>query len=418
VNSHGDLHRGSLPDHSALSRGLTQRRFARRDFLSAAGLGAGLVGLSSVLGGCGIEGSASRDVADRVDWTDYWAKQRSTGVLDFANWPLYIDSEHGRSESLDLFTKATGIQVNYEPVIQGDAPFYATIEPQLAASEATGFDLAVITDGWYLTQLINSNFLVELDHAKLPNFDKYASDLVRNPNYDPGNRYSVTWQTGFTGIAYNTQYIKREITSFNDLADPAFKGYVGMMSDTTDLGTAALLRAGIDPSTSTPADWAQAAKWLDSQRPLVAGYYDQSYIQHLENGDTWITQAWSGDVFQANQSGYPHLKFVTPVEGQAVWHDNMVILRQAANPLDALEWMNFYYTPKIAGIVEDWVNYVCPVPDAQAYILDALDDPTVANSPLVFPTKAMNNNSHEYYVFKDYDEYQQWNDIFNAIIES
>jgi spermidine/putrescine transport system substrate-binding protein len=151
---------------------------------------------------------------------------------------------------------------------------------------------------------------------------------------------------------------------------------------------------------------------------LVAGYYDQSYIQHLENGDTWITQAWSGDVFQANQSGYPHLKFVTPVEGQAVWHDNMVILRQAANPLDALEWMNFYYTPKIAGIVEDWVNYVCPVPDAQAYILDALDDPTVANSPLVFPTKAMNNNSHEYYVFKDYDEYQQWNDIFNAIIES
>jgi spermidine/putrescine transport system substrate-binding protein len=402
------------PTSGASARRGAPRRLPRRDFLTAAGI----VGASSLLAACGIEGSAAREGADRVNWTSYWAGQKKTGQLNFANWPLYIDSEHGKSESLALFTQATGVQVNYEPVIQGDAPFYATIEPQLAASEATGFDLAVITNGWYLTELINSNFLVELDHAYLPNFATYASDLVRSPNYDPGNKFSVTWQTGFTGIAYNTNYIKRPITSFNDLADPAFSGYVGMMSDTTDLGTAALLRAGIEPGTSTSADWKKSAKWLESQRSLVAGYYDQSYIQHLENGDTWITQAWSGDVFQANLAGYPHLKFVTPVEGQAVWHDNMVILRQAADPISALEWMNFYYTPKIAGIVEDWVNYVCPVPLAQDYILHTLDDPVVANSPLVFPTKSMTDNSHEYYVFRDYDEYQEWNDIFNTIIES
>jgi spermidine/putrescine transport system substrate-binding protein len=389
----------------------------RRELLRTAGAGAGLLGLSSLLAACGIVGSDARGGADKVDWTSYWREQKRTGQLNFANWPLYIDSEHGKSESLVDFTKATGIKVDYEAVIQGDAPFYAAIEPLLSAQEATGYDIVVMTNGWYLTQLINSNFLVELDHSKLPNFANYASDLVKNPNYDPGNKYSVTWQTGFTGIAYNTKFIDRPITSFNDLADPAFKGHVGMMNDNVELGCAALLRMGVKPANSTPKQWAESTKWLEKQRELVLGYYDQSYIQYLENEDTWITQAWSGDVFQANLSGYPHLKYVVPKEGQVVWHDNMLIPRQAQNPLSALEWMNFYYTPKIAGIVEDWVNYVCPVPKAQQYIADVIKDPTVANSPLVFPPASITAQSNPYYVYKDYDEYEAWNDTFNPIIE-
>jgi spermidine/putrescine transport system substrate-binding protein len=389
----------------------------RRELLRAAGAGAGLLGLSSLLAACGIVGSDARGGADKVDWVSYWREQKRTGQLNFANWPLYIDSEHGKSESLVDFTKSTGIKVDYEAVIQGDAPFYAAIEPLLSAQEATGYDIVVMTNGWYLTQLINSNFLVELDHSKLPNFAKYASDLVKNPNYDPGNKFSVTWQTGFTGIAYNTKFIKRPITSFDDLADPAFKGHVGMMNDNVELGCAALLRMGVKPENSTPKQWAESTKWLEKQRELVLGYYDQSYIQYLENEDTWITQAWSGDVFQANLSGYPHLKYVVPKEGQVVWHDNMLIPRQAQNPLSALDWMNYYYTPKIAGIVEDWVNYVCPVPKAQQYIADVIKDPTVASSPLVFPPASITAQSNPYYVYKDYDEYETWNDTYNPIIE-
>jgi spermidine/putrescine transport system substrate-binding protein len=274
-----------------------------------------------------------------------------------------------------------------------------------------------MTNGWYLTQLINSNFLVELDHTKLPNFAKYASPLVKSPSYDPGNKYSVTWQTGFTGIAYNTKFITRPITSFNDLADPAFKGHVGMMNDPVELGNAGLLQMGVKPVTSTPKQWKESTKWLEKQRDVVLGYYDQSYIQYLENEDTWITQAYSGDIFQANLSGYPHLKYVVPVEGQMVWHDNMIIPRQSQNALSALDWMNFYYTPKIAGIVEDWVNYVCPVPAAQAYISTVLKDPQVAQSPLVFPPPSIAKQSNEYYVYEDFDQYQTWNDTYNPILE-
>jgi spermidine/putrescine transport system substrate-binding protein len=402
----------------ALWRGLTQRRMSRRDALSVAGKGVGLLSMAALLASCGIAGSAERRGAANIDWASFWKEQKITKQLNFANWPLYIDSEHGKTVSLDLFTKATGIKVNYEPVIQGDDSFYATVEPELAAQEVTGYDLMVITNGWYFSQLIENGFLNELDLSKIPNFFKNASALVKNPSYDPGNKHSVTWQTGFTGIAYNTKMITREITSFNDLADPAFRGHVGMMNDNVELGCAALLQMGVDPVTSTMADWKESTKWLEKQRPLVAGYYDQSYISHLENGDTWISQAYSGDIFQANLSGYPHLKYVTPKEGQIVWHDNMVIPRQAQNALSALAWMNFYYTPKIAGIVEDWVSYVCPVPAAQDYILNVIKDPTVANSPLVFPSAQAAKLSHSYYIYRDYNDYQAWNDTYNPIIES
>jgi spermidine/putrescine transport system substrate-binding protein len=61
---------------------------------------------------------------------------------------------------------------------------------------------------------------------------------------------------------------------------------------------------------------------------------------------------------------------------------------------------------------------VCPVPSAKSYIDKQLDDPDVANSPLVFPNAAMDAASNEFYVYKNYDEYQLWNDTFNPIIES
>jgi spermidine/putrescine transport system substrate-binding protein len=399
----------SRPD---VVRGLTSARVSRRGFLA----GGGAAAVAALLAGCSIKGSAGS--AETVDWQRFWADAKPTKELNFANWPLYIDSEKGKSESLRLFTEATGISVDYQAVIQDNATFYATVSPILRAKGATGYDLVVMTNGFELTQMIKNGFVCELDRSRLANFDQNASDSVKDPIYDPGNRHSVVWQTGFTGLAYNPKYTGRKITSFQDLLDPAFAGHVGLMSDNTELGSLALLALGIAPEQSTPADWRKAQEWLRKLRPSVTGFYDQSYINRLENGDTWITQAWSGDVFQAQQSGFPDLEFVTPEEGQMTWHDNMLIPRQAANPVSALEWMNFYYTPKTAAIVEDWVNYVCPVPAAQDYVRDELDDPTVADSPLVFPSEEVLAASHEFRVFENYDEYSEWNGIFNAVVQS
>lgn len=405
----------------ALVRGVTEPRYTRRQALRGTGAGLASLGAAGLLSACGIAGTASKDPGGKsaADWQAWWKSQKQAKVLDFANWPLYIDTTHGKHPSLEQFTKATGIQVNYQEVIQNNAPFYAQIAPTLQAGQPIGYDLAVMTNGWYLTEVLDINkWAIPLDHTRLPNFFKNASKLARSPSYDKGNRYTVAWQSGFTAIAYNPKLTGREITSVHDLWDPKFKGHVGMMSDNTELGSVGMLALGIDPVSSTHADWEKAAKLLTKQRDegLVRQYYDQSYIKALENGDVWITQAWSGDVFQANNSGYPHLKFVVPKEGMMVWTDNMFIPLHAAHPLDALMWMNFYYQPKIGAEVADWVNYVTPVATARPILLK--QDPSVGKSPLVFPTKAMDAKAHQYYVYQSYEEFQSWNDVFNPIIQS
>ena len=146
---------------------------------------------------------------------------------------------------------------------------------------------------------------------------------------------------------------------------------------------------------------------------IVRRYYDQHYIDALESGEIWISQAWSGDVFQARASGYPNLEFVVPQEGVMHWTDNMMIPMHASNPQSAIMWMDFYYQPEVAARVADWVNYITPVPDAKAIIAGPLDDPSVARSDLVFPTADI--NARDYRVFSGKDEFEAWNGIFAPI---
>jgi len=93
-----------------------------------------------------------------------------------------------------------------------------------------------VTNGIYLTNYQNQHWLTELDPSKLPNFTQNAAPTILARSFDPGNRFTIPWQSGFTGIGYNPALTGRAITSFADLFDPKFKGKVGMFSENQDLG--------------------------------------------------------------------------------------------------------------------------------------------------------------------------------------
>jgi spermidine/putrescine transport system substrate-binding protein len=350
-------------------------------------LASGVAGLSAIAASC----SFSSSEPDFVDWAGWWSRRERTGELDFANWPYYIDRRRdGTHPSLERFTERTGITLNYYRPIKDNASFLSRIEPDLRARRPTGYDLMVITNGPELSELIERGWLIPLDHTRLPTFARQASPIVRDPYWDPENRYTVAWQSGLTGIAYRPEAadaLGRAPDSVADLFEPALRNRVGMLRDLLDLGSAGLLATGREPSSSTESDWQEAARLLTEQRDrgLVRKYYDQGYIGALQRGDVWLSQAWSGDIYQANRLGHPELRFVVPSEGVVFWTDNMVIPRGAEHPVDAIELMDFVYRPEVAALIADWVWYICPVPDAKAIVAGELDDPKVAESPLVFP---------------------------------
>ncbi|MDA8116545.1 MAG: spermidine/putrescine ABC transporter substrate-binding protein [Actinomycetota bacterium] len=406
----------------SLIRGLTMPRMSRRGFLGLAG--AGLLG--AVAAACGSSSSSSSSGKFS------WSTAKKTGQLDFANWPLYIDQEtvNGKTvyPTLQQFTKETGIKVNYQEVIQGNTSFFGKIEPNLKAGKPTGYDLMVISNGPILNSLMLYNWLTPLDHSYLPNFAKYAGASYKDPTYDPGNKYTAAWQSGFTGIAYNPKLTDGPITSLASLFDPKYAGKVGMLNaeDTPNL---VMLYLGIDPNTATEADWKKAAAAMTKQKNegIVRKYYQQNYINALENGDVAISIAYSGDIFQANQSSKgSDLKFVVPTEGVYRWTDNMCIPANSLHPVDAITYMNYVYNPRVAATMAEYINYMTPVPASKQYVIQDADATSgsnkagllaIADSPLVYPDAA--DFAHAYYGRNlSPSEYATWNSIFQPIYQA
>lgn len=378
----------------AFLRGLTRPRlarssFARRDVLRMMGAaGAGLA-----LSACGVQGQGGKEKVSRTDVQEYWAGKAGNGKLNWANWPGYMQDDR---ETIKAFEKETGIQVTYKEVIQEMGPWFGKIQAPLSAGQSIGFDLMIMTNGIQLEQCRQLGYLAPLDLAKLPNFEKNAGQAFKNPSYDPGNAHTVPYESGVTGIAYNTKYVDEEITGIAQLFDAKYKGKVGMMGDSQELGNFGMFLLGIDPEKSTKADWEKAAAKLREQRDkgIVRKYYSQDYVDAVSKGDVWMTMAWSGDVYSLTS---PDVKFVVPEEGGTIWTDNMCIPKTAENPVDALTLMDWLYVPENNVPLTEFINYMPPIPSTQEILKqkaaaatgDEKKDLTrLSTSSLIFPSEA------------------------------
>ncbi|HSK93741.1 MAG TPA: spermidine/putrescine ABC transporter substrate-binding protein [Candidatus Angelobacter sp.] len=385
-----------------------------------------------VLSACGIGASQSPSASAGGSQEPVGGGEPS-GVLNFTNWPLYIDQDDdGNSPTIQQFEDDTNIDVTYNEAIQDNTSFFATIQPQLQAGQDPGHDIIVMTD-WMIGNMIELGYLERLDLARdVPNFEEHAADKYKDRSYDPGNLYSVPYQSGITGIGYNPALVDEEITSLAQLLDPEFIekycGQIGMFSEMRDVMSFALLYNGVTPEDATLEDVQAAQEVLLEQAECVRGYYGNEYADDLANGSLAITMAWSGDVFQL-QLDNPDLQFVVPEEGGILWTDNMAIPKGAQHPNDALAMMNYLYDPEVAAQVAEWVNYITPVPGAQEIVRQHADDAeaegdtetaeylrAVAESPLVFPTDEMLSRLYSYKVLSPEEE-EAWNDLFQEVTQ-
>src|SRR3954454_971035 len=336
------------------------------------------------------------------------AQPSPTGPLKFANWPAYIDLtgaaaeaeeyKAGSSPTIEQFKKKYAIDVDYEEKIEDNKTFYATIQPQLQGGAPTGWDLIVVTD-WLAAKIISKGWTEKLDQSNIPN-GKNLQDSLKNQPWDAGNDYHYPWQSGMTGIGYNTKVLKdagiAEPKSLKDLygIDPKKLSFLTESRDTFGLG---LLKLGkpADPGQTTTDDL-QAVH--DDIKPLVDGgliFADNSYLKNFAAKKTWAAMVWSGDLASSGTEGDT---FVFPEEGTMIWTDNMLIPKGATNKYTAELMMNFVYDPKIAGQIANYVYYVSPVKGAKEALQelnkDAPLDAYYLN--LLFPSDAMVAKQHNF----------------------
>lgn len=373
-----------------------------------------VAGAAAFIAACGTPGASSSASPSGN------AEQSPSDVLNFANWTYYIDVDEGvdtataeTSESLRRFKAEYGTSVNYQEVLLDNDEFFGTIKAPLEAGQDTGWDIVVPTT-WMAKKIIDLGWAEKFDKSHMPNFVANLADEFKGRAADPTNDYLAPWQSLMTGLGVNTAKTAR-FTSVNGLWASGLKGKVVLLTELRDTVGLVMLGNGADPSAPTRAtfdaaiDTLQEAITSEQVRKLAGNGYTELLISDA----AFAAIAWSGDV-GIIQADKPELEFIVPDEGGMYATDNMLIPKGAQHKYTAELWIDFYYRPEIAAVVEAYVQYICPVKGADVEITKI--DAALGSNPLIFPDAATKSRLK---VWGDVSAEDQayFDEEFSAIVE-
>lgn len=290
-------------------------------------------------------------------------------------WPDYMDPE-----LLDEFRSVYGVRVVTD--------YYDTNEALVAKLQAGGrgqYDVIIASD-YAVEVLRGQEFLQPLDHELLPNMAN-LEDRFRDMLFDPGNRYTATYQWGTSGLGIRADQLGDRAADIQALAtwrtvfEPdAQPGPFVMLADPRETIGAALIYLGHSPNSTDPAILAQAEELLVSQRGRLLTYAPFATGRDLlASGDVLVAHNYSGDVLMA-QDDVPGIRYLIPREGAILWTDNLAVPARAPSAYTAHVFINFVLDAEVGGRLSNFTRYASPNSAAWPFIDDAL-----RNDPAVYP---------------------------------
>ena len=354
--SRSDHQRNSL---QRLGRGIAAAQVSRRGVLA----GAGGLALAGFLAACGTSGGSKAAAPSAA--ADLSADSK---IVNWANWTLYLDYDDKSKKypTLERFMKESGIKAAYSEDIDSNDTYYGKIQAQLAAGKDIGQDIITPSD-WMSERLIRQGYVQELNHDNIPNI-KYLLPELESVRFDPGRKQSLTWQSGFTGLAWNKEAFPKGLKNVSDLWDPALKGRITVLDEMRDTMPMLMLDAGIDITGDWGVDeYSDSLDVLDAniKNGQIRQVKGNSYKQDFVSGDAMAGLVYSGDITQLNVEEGDKWEFVMPEREGLIWSDNFMVPIGSPHKGNAEELMNFYYDPAVAAEVAAYVNYICPVVGAR-----------------------------------------------------
>ena len=308
----------------------------------------------------------------------YGLRLESAGLgarLNLFIWPDYVDPE-----LIEEFERAYGVSVAID--------YYDTNEAMIAKLQAGGtgqYDLVVASD--YAVEALRADGLLEpLAHDLLPNLANVAPRFRAAP-FDPGNRYSATYQWGTSGLGVRTDLIGGgEIKeSWALVFDPdAAVGPFAMLNDPRETIGAALIYLGHSPNSTDPAQLAEAERLLLAQRSRLLTYAPFASARDLlASGDAVVAHNYSGDVLMVADE-VPAVRYLIPREGSVVWTDNLAVPRGAPSARLAHAFINFILDGDVGARLSNFTQYASPNEAALARIA-----PELRADPAIYPDSAV-----------------------------
>jgi spermidine/putrescine transport system substrate-binding protein len=385
-------------------------RITRNTFLRRAAASGSILTVPGFLAACGGGGGGGGGST---------TSNKLAKTLHFSNWTLYMDTDKKNHTfpSLVAFQKKYGVHVDYVEDINDNESFYHKIAPLLARGQSTGRDIVVMTDNdRYLGQMLEHGYVEKLDKSAIPNM-KNLVPVQRHPSFDPQRDYSLPWQSGMTGIAYNDTLTDPVLSIDELLENPKLKGKITVLNDMGDALTLVMLSNGDDPAKVTDKTFNAAFNRLKkaSDNGQIRQFTGNDYAPPLASGDLAAAMSWSGDIAQI---GNTHIHWNVPKDGGAIWTDNMIIPK-GGDVYTASFYMNYVYDPKVQGLMEagdpkrniTGVYYIPPVIGAGTWAKKF--NPPIADNPLIFPTAETLSKVHIFdnAALNNEKYITQWNDL-------
>ncbi len=303
------------------------------------------------------------------------------------NWSDYI-----APDTVEKFEKATGIDATYDVFDSNEK-----LEALMLAGDS-GYDV-VVPSGTFLERQIKAGVYRKLDKSKIPNWKHLDKTILKRVEaHDPGNQYAVPYMWGTTGIGYNVDMVRErlgadfKVNTWDLLFDPDVAGKladcgIAYLNAPAEVLPAARNYIGVDPNGDDKEGLDRALDMLMKVRPYIKYFHSSQYVNDLANGDICVAMGWSGDVYQARDRAAAagqgvKVDYTIPKEGALVWFDLWAIPKDAPNPDNAHEWLDFILEPQINAELIDYVWYASANATAKE-----LASEEITEDPSVYPSQ-------------------------------
>ena len=286
---------------------------------------------------------------------------------------LYLWSGYIQPQTVRKFEERFGARVNLE--------FYDSNEAVLAKLQGgnVAYDIVVPSD-YMVTILVKENLLTPLDFSRLSHFQNVDPKFLGIPG-DPGNRYSVPYTWGTTGIGYRADRVKTEVRGWSAFWDPAHRDRILMLDDMRENFAAALKKMGRSLNTADAETLAQARDLLLQQKPLVRAYNSSNFEDVLLSGDAWLAQAFNGQIYRAYLEN-PNVAYLIPEEGCTLSVDSLVIPASAPHQELAHQFIDWALEAEVGAEICNTTLWSSPNRAAIPFLR-----PEVRGSPILFPSE-------------------------------
>ncbi len=272
-------------------------------------------------------------------------------------------------------------------VVETDYESNAEMSAKLKAGGDSQYDV-VVPSSYYVPELADEGLIQPIDHSKLTNFNNLFPKF-QNPDYDPGDKYSVPYQWGTTGIVYDPSKIKNPGTGWGILFDPKMNPnypFVLPKGEGRDQIGAACAYLGYGFNCSEESQWIAAAKLIEQtkKRPNFAGFVDETPARdQMKSGLIAVSMAYNGDIASCYADGScTKLKYFLPDQGTEIWVDTMAIPAHAPHPDLAIEFINYILQADVGAALSNFNQYASPNQAAQPQLTG------IMSTELIVPTDA------------------------------